>query len=163
MYEKSGNGAVIVGNCVTAPFFYNTRLEETMSRREVRERIFKLLFRIEFNKKEEMPEQLKLYFEGEENRNLEKDIQAEIEEKYEDIIAGIAKLDERINEVAEGWNTTRMGKVELTILRLACYEMDHDEKVPTGVAINEAVELAKKFGGADAPSFVNGILAKMVR
>ena len=163
MYEKSGNGAVIVGNCVTAPFFYNTRLEETLSRREVRERIFKLLFRIEFNKKEEMPEQLKLYFEGEENRNLEKDIQAEIEEKYEDIIAGIAKLDERNNEVAEGWNTTRMGKVELTILRLACYEMDHDEKVPTGVAINEAVELAKKFGGADAPSFVNGILAKMVR
>ena len=134
-----------------------------MSRREVRERIFKLLFRIEFNKKEEMPEQLKLYFEGEENRNLEKDIQAEIEEKYEDIAAGIAQLDERINEVAEGWNTTRMGKVELTILRLACYEMDHDEKVPTGVAINEAVELAKKFGGADAPSFVNGILAKMVR
>lgn len=134
-----------------------------MSRREVRERIFKLLFRIEFNKKEEMPEQLKLYFEGEENRNLEKDIQTEIEEKYEDIAAGIAKLDERINEVAEGWNTTRMGKVELTILRLACYEMDHDEKVPTGVAINEAVELAKKFGGADAPSFVNGILAKMVR
>ena len=134
-----------------------------MSRREVRERIFKLLFRIEFNKKEEMPEQLELYFEGEENRNLEKDIQAEIEEKYEDIVAGIAKLDERINEVAEGWNTTRMGKVELTILRLACYEMDHDEKVPTGVAINEAVELAKKFGGADAPSFVNGILAKMVR
>ena len=134
-----------------------------MSRREVRERIFKLLFRIEFNKKEEMPEQLKLYFEGEENRNLEKDIQAEIEEKYEDIVAGIAKLDERINEVAEGWNTSRMGKVELTILRLACYEMDHDEKVPTGVAINEAVELAKKFGGSDAPSFVNGILAKMVR
>ena len=134
-----------------------------MSRREVRERIFKLLFRIEFNKKEEMPEQLELYFEGEENRNLEKDIQAEIEEKYEDIVAGIAQLDERINEVAEGWNTTRMGKVELTILRLACYEMDHDEKVPTGVAINEAVELAKKFGGADAPSFVNGILAKMVR
>ena len=134
-----------------------------MSRREVRERIFKLLFRIEFNKKEEMPEQLELYFEGEENRNLEKAVQAEIEEKYEDIAAGIAKLDERINEVAEGWNTTRMGKVELTILRLACYEMDHDEKVPTGVAINEAVELAKKFGGADAPSFVNGILAKMVR
>ena len=134
-----------------------------MSRREVRERIFKLLFRVEFNKKEEMPEQLKLYFEGEENRNLEKDIQAEIEEKYEDIVAGIVQLDERINEVAEGWNTTRMGKVELTILRLACYEMDHDEKVPTGVAINEAVELAKKFGGADAPSFVNGILAKMVR
>ena len=134
-----------------------------MSRREVREHIFKLLFRIEFNKMEEMPEQLKLYFEGEENENLSEDAQAEIEEKYEDIAADIVKLDARINEAAEGWNTGRMGKVELTILRLACYEMDYDEKIPTGVAINEAVELAKKFGGEDAPSFINGILAKMVR
>lgn len=134
-----------------------------MSRREVREHIFKLLFRIEFNTKEEMPQQLQLYFEDEENQNLGEEIQAEIEEKYEDIVASIVELDARINEVAEGWNTSRMGKVELTILRLACYEMDYDEKVPTGVAINEAVELAKKFGGEDAPSFVNGILAKMVR
>lgn len=134
-----------------------------MSRREVREHIFKLLFRIEFNKMEEMPEQLKLYFEGEENKNLSEDAQAEIEEKYEDIAADIVQLDARINEAAEGWNTGRMGKVELTILRLACYEMDYDEKIPTGVAINEAVELAKKFGGEDAPSFINGILAKMVR
>lgn len=134
-----------------------------MSRREVREHIFKLLFRIEFNTKEEMPQQLQLYFEDEENQNLGEEIQGEIEEKYEDIAAGIVQLDARINEVAEGWNTSRMGKVELTILRLACYEMDYDEKVPTGVAINEAVELAKKFGGKDAPSFVNGILAKMVR
>lgn len=134
-----------------------------MSRREVREHIFKLLFRIEFNKMEEMPEQLKLYFEGEENENLNEAVQAEIEEKYEDIAADIVQLDARINEAAEGWNTGRMGKVELTILRLACYEMDYDEKIPTGVAINEAVELAKKFGGEDAPSFINGILAKMVR
>lgn len=134
-----------------------------MSRREVREHIFKLLFRIEFNKMEEMPEQLKLYFEGEENENLSEEAQAEIEEKYEDIAADIVQLDARINEAAKGWSTGRMGKVELTILRLACYEMDYDEMIPTGVAINEAVELAKKFGGEDAPSFVNGILAKMVR
>ncbi len=134
-----------------------------MSRREVREHIFKLLFRIEFNKKEEMPEQLMLYFEEEENGNLSEDIQAEIEEKYEDIAADIVQLDERINGAAKGWNTSRMGKVELTILRLACYELDYDETIPTGVAINEAVELAKKFGGEDAPSFINGILAKMVR
>lgn len=134
-----------------------------MSRREVREHIFKLLFRIEFNTKEEMPQQLLLYFEDEENQELTPEVQAEIEEKYEDIATDIVKLDARINEVAEGWSTGRMGKVELTILRLACYEIDYDENVPAGVAINEAVELAKKFGGAEAPSFVNGILAKMVR
>jgi N utilization substance protein B len=55
-----------------------------------------------------------------------------------------------------------MGKVELTILRLAVYEMLFDEDVPATVAINEAVEIAKKFGGDDTPAFVNGILAKVV-
>jgi N utilization substance protein B len=55
-----------------------------------------------------------------------------------------------------------MGKVELTILRLALFEIQYDEDVPEKVAINEAVELAKKFGGDDSPSFVNGILAKLV-
>ena len=55
-----------------------------------------------------------------------------------------------------------MGKAELTILRLAVYEMKYDEDIPVGVAINEAVELAKKFGSEEAPAFVNGILAKLV-
>ncbi len=134
-----------------------------MSRREVREHIFKLLFRIEFNTREEMPEQLRMYFEDEESQNISEENQTEIEEKYEDIVAQIVEIDEKLNETAEGWNTSRMGKVELTILRLAYYEIAYDETIPTGVAINEAVELAKKFGGNDAPSFINGILAKMVK
>ena len=66
-------------------------------------------------------------------------------------------------EVAAGWKTRRMGKVELTILRLALYEMDYDDTVPAKVAVNEAVELAKKFGGSDSPAFVNGVLAKFIR
>lgn len=74
----------------------------------------------------------------------------------------VPELDKKIDEVAEGWKTRRMGKVELSILRLAVYEMKYDEEVPEKVAINEAVELAKKFGGSDAPAFVNGILAKLV-
>jgi len=74
----------------------------------------------------------------------------------------VPELDEKIDEVAKGWKTRRMGKVELAILRLAVYEMKYDEEVPEKVAINEAVELAKKFGGSDAPAFVNGILAKLV-
>lgn len=56
-----------------------------------------------------------------------------------------------------------MGKVELTILRLALYEMDYDDCVPQKVAVNEAVELAKKFGGSESPSFVNGVLARFIR
>ena len=74
----------------------------------------------------------------------------------------IPRLDEEINRVAEGWKTRRMGRVELTILRLALFEMKDDEEIPEKVAINEAVELAKKFGGDDSPAFVNGILAKLV-
>ncbi len=55
-----------------------------------------------------------------------------------------------------------MGKAELTILRLALYEILYDEEVPEKVAINEAVELAKRFGGNEAPAFINGVLAKLV-
>ena len=55
-----------------------------------------------------------------------------------------------------------MGKVELTILRLAVYEMQYDEEIPEKVAINEAVELAKKFGRDESSAFINGVLAKLV-
>ena len=65
-----------------------------------------------------------------------------------------------INEKATGWTTNRMGKVDLAILRLALFEILYDDKVPTSVAINEAVEIAKKFGQDESPSFINGILAK---
>lgn len=78
------------------------------------------------------------------------------------IMDRIGEIDSRIDEVAAGWKTRRMGKVELTILRLALFEMEFDEAVPEKVAINEAVELAKKFGGNDSPAFVNGILAKFI-
>ena len=72
------------------------------------------------------------------------------------IMEKIPEIDEKLNQAAAGWKTKRMGKVELTILRLALYEMLHDDAIPEKVSINEAVELAKKFGGNDSPSFVNG-------
>jgi len=70
------------------------------------------------------------------------------------------ELDAQLNEKAEGWDIKRIGKVELTVMRLALYEMQHDDDVPVSVAINEAVELAKKFGQDNSGSFVNAILAK---
>ena len=70
------------------------------------------------------------------------------------------ELDLKINEKATGWTTERMGKVELAVIRLAVYEMLFDETIPQGVAINEAVELAKKYGQEEAYGFVNGVLAK---
>ena len=133
-----------------------------MGRRELREQIFKLLFRIEFNKAEEMPEQIKLFFEDNEKTVLEPD-EAYISQKYKNIVDKKTDIDLAINEVAEGWKTERMGKVDLTILRLAVYEIKYDEDVPASVAINEAVELAKKFGQDGSPAFVNGILAKFAK
>lgn len=130
-----------------------------MGRRELRERIFLLLFRVEFNNPEEMPEQIKMFFDDDETVYSEKDT-AYITGKYEKIMEQMAGLDKLLDEKAEGWDISRMGKVELTILRLALYEMNYDEDVPVSVAINEAVELAKKFGQDSSGSFVNAILAK---
>ena len=87
---------------------------------------------------------------------------AYISGKCEDIVAHLAEIDEAIDAVAEGWKTGRMGKVDLTLIRLAVYEMKYDEDVPVGVAINEAVELAKKYGTDESPAFINGVLAKLV-
>lgn len=130
-----------------------------MKRRELREHIFELLFRIEFNTPEEMPEQIQLFFADMEE--LEKADQFYIEKKYAHIVDRLPEIDKQIEETARSWKIARMGKVDLTVLRLAVYEMEFDEDVPVGVAINEAVELAKKFGGDDSPVFINGILGKI--
>ena len=130
-----------------------------MKRRELREHIFELLFRIEFNSSEEMPEQMQLFFDGLDE--LGEQDQSYMEEKYRRIVEKLPELDRRIEETAKSWRISRMGKVDLTILRLAVYEMEFDDDVPVGVAINEAVELSKKFGGDDSPAFVNGILGRI--
>lgn len=112
-----------------------------MGRREQRENIFQLLFMTEFNDGEAMNEQQRLYLEGIEDLK-EKD-RIYIQEKFQKINEKIPQLDERLNETSKGWKTSRMNKVDLTILRLAFYEILWDEDVPQSVAINEAVELAK--------------------
>lgn len=131
-----------------------------MSRTELREHIFKMLFRVEFNNEQEMKEQEVLYFEllGE----IEEEDQAYILGKYQKICTRIEEIDDMLNQFSEGWKTSRMNRVDLTILRLATYELKWDEEVPTGVAINEAVELAKKYSSDEGPAFINGVLAKIV-
>ena len=128
-----------------------------MSRREIREHIFQILFRIEFHQEEDLPEQL-LY----ENAEAGEEDAAYIQQKIQAVAEKKEEIDEMINAIARGWKTTRMGKVDLTLIRLGVYEMKFDDEIPTGVAINEAVELAKKYGTDGASSFVNGILAKLV-
>ena len=133
-----------------------------MTRTELREYVFKLLFRVEFNEPDDMTMQEELFFADDETVFSDKD-KAFIADKFERIKNVIPELDEALFAKAEGWNKNRMGKVELTIFRLAIYEILKDETVPAGVAINEAVELAKKYGQDNSGSFVNGVLAKFTR
>lgn len=130
-----------------------------MSRRILREQLFKLLFRIEFNDIEEMQEQCAFFFDDIDNPIDEKDMDF-IQKKFDLLMEKLSEIDAKINEKAKGWTTDRMAKVDLTIIRLGVYEMLYDEDVPTSVAINEAVELAKKFGQDESYSFVNGVLAR---
>ena len=129
--------------------------------REQREHIFKLLFMTEFNSPEEMPEQLSLYFDGLEE--LKEQEQEYMLAKYRSVREHLDEIDDILNETSKGWKTKRMSRVDLNALRLAVYELKYDEEVPVGVAINEAVELAKRFGGETSGSFVNGILGKISR
>lgn len=131
-----------------------------MGRSEQREHIFKLIFGTAFSEEGQVEEQMELYLDqlGE----IKDSDRSYILNKARDIASKIKEIDAMIDEHASGWKPSRMNKVDLSILRLAVYEMKWDEDVPVKVAINEAVELAKKFSGDDGPSFVNGILGKMV-
>ena len=133
-----------------------------MKRREIREQIFKLLFRVEFNEIIEMEQQKALALDDEECKANDKD-KEEISAKLDSIVEILPEIDQIIKDNMEGWTLERIGKVELTILRLAVYEIKYDESVPDTVAINEAVELSKKYGQEDAGAFVNGILAKVIK
>lgn len=131
-----------------------------MTRREIRENIFKMLFRVEFHDAEEMKEQLLLYEESLESL-AEKDL-SYIRQKVNGIIEHLPEIDGAINEKSTGWKTSRMSKVDVTLLRLAVYEISYEEDIPEKVSINEAVELAKQYGTDDSSAFVNGVLAKFV-
>lgn len=132
-----------------------------MGRSELRQHIFKMLFLIEFNGEDEMPEQIELYLDKIEE--LSDEDREYIVKKHAAIVEKVEEIDEILNTNTTGWKTTRMNKVDLTILRLAVYEIQWDEDVPAGVAINEAVELAKKYSSEEGPSFVNGVLGKIAR
>jgi len=118
-----------------------------------------MLFRKEFHNSRDLPEQIRLYLS---------DIEGITQEEYDYLLNRFNAITEKIGEIddilsktASGWSIKRMGKVELTILRLAVYEMRYDDEIPVKVAINEAVELAKTFGGDESPGFINGVLAKL--
>lgn len=148
-----------------------------MTRRESREHVFKLLFQKEFYEPFEEAEQIESYFErivelSEEDTNEalaaresacieEKELEY-IRTKYESIEKKLGEIDSILAQATSGWKLTRMGKVDLNLLRLAVFEIKFDEEVPNKVAVNEAVELAKIYGGDSSAGFINGVLAKVM-
>lgn len=134
-----------------------------MTRHEIREHIFMIVFQKEFYKAEDMENQIQLYLSenGIEGEVFEKDIN-EIVSKSKKIIETIPSLDEFIDDKAEKWSTERMGRVELSAIRLAVYEA-LNEDIPRAVIINEAVTLAKDYGQDNSGSFVNGVLSKLIK
>ena len=140
-----------------------------MNRHEIRKEVFKAVFMNEFYDSDEMNHVINTFLGGRDNadeEDLAKNNKSPEDEEYirtksEDIISKIPEIDTLINKSVDGWKTTRMAKVDLTLIRLALYEIKF-ENLPVGVAINEAVSLADEFGTDSSAGFVNGALAKLV-
>ena len=132
-----------------------------MNRSEMREQAFKIMYSLEIQKNENLEEQLELYIESNEIKDESaveyiKDAVLGIEENKKEILGNIEK------NLKKDWKIERISKIDLVILKLAIYEIQYKE-IPYKVVINEAVELAKKYGEDNSKNFVNGILASIVK
>lgn len=132
-----------------------------MTRTKLRENLYIMLFQSDFHGEEDLSEQAEMYLEDLEGAS--KKAKTELKERFEAVISNLPAIDAKIEEKAEGWTVSRMAKADLTVMRLAVFEILFDESVPNGVAINEAVNLAKIYGTEKASGFINGVLASIVR
>lgn len=131
-----------------------------MTRKETRENLYIMLFRLDFHNDDDLKEQAEMYLE---DLNASAKIKAELRDKFIKVMEHLTEIDAKIEEKSKGWRVERIAKAELTVLRLGIFELLYVDSVPSKVAINEAVELAKAYGGEKASGFVNGILASVVR
>ena len=130
------------------------------TRSEAREEAFKLIFQMQVNNEEPqflIDEMLSEHPESQVNINYIKTAVLGVIEKNDELIADIT------NNLVKGWTVSRISKVSLAVLKLAIFEIKYIEDVPTKVAINEAVELEKKFDDPDNSAFVNGVLGGFVK
>lgn len=132
-----------------------------MKRSAIRELTFRLIYSLEIQKPESLEEQIELYLEC---NNVEEN---EAKEYIKDAILGIKENIDEIQGLIEknlkaDWKIDRISKIDLSLLKLAIYEIKYKD-IPYKVAINECLELAKKYGEENSKNFVNGILASVVR
>ena len=123
-------------------------------RRKAREETLRILFRLEFENKQ-IEKTLNQYWKG-------KKASEEIKEYSTWLVNGVisdqAKIDNIIQQVSEHWRISRMALVDRNILRMAVFELLYEENIAPAIVINEAIEIAKKYSGEEAATFVNGIL-----
>ncbi len=135
-----------------------------LSKRQFRIEVFKGVFLMEFYEDAELIEQLDIRYDEESNTSdteLSDELSEEINDKCKQIIEHVESLDKIISDNLDKWKINRIGKVELTIMRVAVYEYKYDG-LEAPIVINEAVDIAKIYSGDKAGAFVNGVLAKIV-
>lgn len=132
-----------------------------MTRKKVRENLFRMLFRIDFHQKEDWEDQADAFLE--ELEGAGKGVKEELKNKFYAVTEHMNEIDQIIEEKSNGWTLMRMAKADVTVLRLATYEIVFDDMIPNGVAINEAVELSKTYGTDKSAAFINGVLASVAR
>lgn len=128
-----------------------------MNRSEMREQAFVLLFEKEFFSELTCNDIEEIYSEN------FSELSEYAKNAFEETSAHIDELDELIKKYLKGWKLERIPKVNISILRLALYEIIYEDGVPGKVAVNEAVELAKKYSGEDDYMFINGVLGSYLR
>ena len=133
----------------------------SIGRSKLRTLCLQLVYQYDFYPEEERADQIRLF--ADEQESLEEEDRAYLRVRAEDIFSRIPEMDRQIEAHTSGWKLNRMSRVDLSLIRLALYEMRFDDEVPVKVAINEAVELAKVYGGENSPQFVNGVLARLLK
>lgn len=134
-----------------------------MTRRALREHLVRLLYMREFHEADELEEQNQLYFDVIlPNEDAECEERDEVLTRLTAIVEKLPEIDALLTAKLQNWNFRRIGLTEKTVLRISAFEILYDD-VPAKVAINEAVELAKLYGGEQSSGFVNGVLAKIVK
>ena len=133
--------------------------------RTKREKLFLMLFQHEFHDTAEYRDQIALYnetYEAEETAAAEVSNEALTERLFQ-IVEKLGTIDAELNAAISGWKLNRIGKVDITILRLAAYEMFHRKDVPDNVAISEALNLSNQYSEPKSTRYINGVLGAMER
>lgn len=128
--------------------------EKRAARKQAREEVFRLLYETEFHE-DETPEDI--WSRAVEVREINTE-DAYLRRTYFGVMEHLTEIDELIGNYAKGWKTRRLSRVSRAVLRLGTYEVAFAKNIPAAVAINEAVELSKRFDEPRARAFVNGVL-----